>query len=242
LRIFLSHSHQDNDWCSAFVEELTQYGADVWYDQQSLYVGAKWRQIIEIELEGRDIFLLVLTPHSWASDWVQDELTLAMNHQKRIVSILHQPMEVKGFITTRQMLQVVGLSSAEAARLVAAALGLARVEQASKSLPAAAPTPSEVVDEQPSGEPYDYFEITMDQISLGAEGAPPFPFYYFQVTNTHTGKALYKLGSVLLRPPKSVGKHPAVAHLRQYAKLHELEELPEKGKQWYSYRFRREKQ
>ena len=82
----------------------------------------------------------------------------------------------------------------------------------------------------------------MNQISLGTEGAPPFPFYSFQITNARTSKVLYTLGSMLLRPPKSVGKHPAVAHLRDYAKIHELEELPEKGAQWYSYRFRRKKQ
>jgi hypothetical protein len=38
-RIFVSHSHKDNNWCSAFVDELKRYGVDVWYDRQSLYSG-----------------------------------------------------------------------------------------------------------------------------------------------------------------------------------------------------------
>jgi hypothetical protein len=67
-------------------------------------VGAKWLQTIETELEGRDTFLVVLTPDSWASSWVRDEIALALARHKRIVSVLHQPTQVSGFLTSYQML------------------------------------------------------------------------------------------------------------------------------------------
>jgi hypothetical protein len=227
LRIFLSHSHKDNMWCNAFVDELKRYGADVWYDKQGLYVGAKWRQTIETELEERDIFLLVLTPNSWSSSWVQDELTLAMSHQKRIVSILHQPTEVKGFITTRQILKVVGLSSIEAAKSVASSLGLAPLEQRTHT-----------GEELPTDEDYEYFEITVYR--------PYFAEYGYQIINTANGQVFHNLGywKAFFGNPKEhyTGDQKRIDELKEVAKANGLEELPEKGEKWYSYRFRRKMQ
>ncbi len=223
-RIFLSHSHKDNDWCSVFVEELKRYGVDVWYDKQGLYVGAKWRETIEAELAGCDIFLVVLTPDSWSSAWVQDELTLAMSHQKRVVGVLHQRTQIGGFITTRQMLDVVGLSGVEAARSVAAALGLARSEQ----------SPASTVAQSTDGA-YEYFEIVTRPFGRN--------FYRYQINSLDTGH-IFPTGPVGLTGPPD--EHdPAIQEqiirLRGVAKTNGLEELPEKGPEWYSYRFRRKK-
>ncbi|HEU5369254.1 MAG TPA: toll/interleukin-1 receptor domain-containing protein [Ktedonobacterales bacterium] len=224
LRIFLSHSHKDNNWCSVFVEELKRCGADVWYDKQGLYVGAKWRETIETELTGRDIFLIVLTPDSWASSWVQDEITLAMSHQKRVVGVLHQSAQISGFITTRQMLDVIGLSGVEAARSVAAALGLARSEQ----------SPASTVAQSADGA-YEYFEIV----------ARPFGrhFYRYQINNSDTRQALPTGPGNLSGPPDEhdPATQEQITQLRGIAKANGLEELPEKGAEWYSYRFRRKK-
>lgn len=241
-RIFLSHSHQDNDWCSAFVEELKRYGLDIWFDKQSLYVGAKWLQTIEIELEGRDTFLVVLTPASWSSSWVRDELVLALAQHKRIVSVLHQPTQVSGFITNYQMLNVIGLNSIEAAQAVAAALGLSHSKwlatsaEASVEQPTLPPPlePAARTEGQSTNEEYEYFEITKHSAS--------WVFFTFQITNIASKQTLYRQNFVDDKSAEAASREQkAIAKLREYAKANGLEELPEKGAHWYSYRFRRKK-
>jgi hypothetical protein len=110
-RVFVSHSVQDLDWCSAFVEALQRGGIDAWYDKAGLYAGAPWIRTIERELEQRDVFLLIITPRSWQSDWVQKELELALLHHKSIIGVMQEPTpNLSGFILIYQLLDVVGLT------------------------------------------------------------------------------------------------------------------------------------
>lgn len=78
MRIFVSHSHQDNDWCRPFVEALKAVGYDVWYDETGLTGGDEWLDSIQREVENREVFLLILTPEAWDSKWVQREFKSAI--------------------------------------------------------------------------------------------------------------------------------------------------------------------
>lgn len=100
--VFISHSHYDNEWCLRFVAGLQLLGYDVWYDEKELSGGAQWVRTIERELEGREIFAIILTPQSWESDWVQQELQLALTTRRRVVPILLKETTISGFLRTYQ--------------------------------------------------------------------------------------------------------------------------------------------
>lgn len=125
-RVFVSHSHKDAAWCDPFVDALAGYSIDIWYDRKGLYAGAQWVRTIEDELSSRDVFLVVITPESWASEWVREELALALASQKRVVGVVAKPTQVSGFILQRQMLEVTGQDAATAARTVAESLGVTK--------------------------------------------------------------------------------------------------------------------
>src|SRR5690348_10391734 len=115
-RIFVSHSTKDNGWCTPFVEELHRLGFDVWFDQKGLKAGVQWMKEIEHELEARDVFVLVITPQSWAARWVGEELQLAFNHNKTIIGVIHEATPaLSGFILNRQLLRFEGVVAGEAA-------------------------------------------------------------------------------------------------------------------------------
>ncbi len=78
LRAFVSHSHADADFCRAFVQGLRAHGVDVWYDEHNLDSGAM-RHAIERELESREHFIVILSPASVASDWVNAEIDGALD-------------------------------------------------------------------------------------------------------------------------------------------------------------------
>jgi TIR domain len=123
VRVFVSHSIQDLGWCSAFVATLEHSGIDAWYDQAGLSAGMQWVQTIQDELQQRDIFLLIVTPRSWQSKWVQQELALALVHHKQIIGVIHEATpQLSGFILIYQLLDVVGQSPQQAAQRVAEAV------------------------------------------------------------------------------------------------------------------------
>lgn len=139
LRIFISHSHKDAAWCDTFVDRLASYDVDIWYDRKGLYAGSQWVRTIEDELMSRDVFLIILTPDAWASEWVREELALAFAAKKRIIGIMAKQTAVTGFIVQRQMIDVAGKNAAGAAQVVAANLSMhakAREPEVKRAAPA----------------------------------------------------------------------------------------------------------
>ncbi len=123
-RLFVSHSSQDNDWCRPFVAALTTAdpSLDVWYDEHGLSGGSAWVQTLQQELQARDVVVLILTPDSLASQWVQEEMQLALATRRTILPVMHKPSNLSGFLLTRQWVDVVDLAPEDAARKVLTAL------------------------------------------------------------------------------------------------------------------------
>ncbi|HST87400.1 MAG TPA: TIR domain-containing protein [Ktedonobacterales bacterium] len=88
-RVFVSHSHADNDYCRAFVNGLRTLGLDVWYDEHNLGWG-QLRQTIDRELQRCRHFVAILSPAAVASDWVNMEIdaALALLRKQRLDSFL----------------------------------------------------------------------------------------------------------------------------------------------------------
>ena len=72
MRIFVSHSHEDDAFCRALVQGLRQAGADVWYDEHNLGSG-QLMTVIQRELGSRPVFVVILTRATFASRWVRRE-------------------------------------------------------------------------------------------------------------------------------------------------------------------------
>lgn len=116
--IFVSHSKADHEWCVDLVRVLTAAGYDVWYDSTSLTPGVSWIRTIEREIIQRDYFILVDSPDALDSDWVREEIELALNAKRTIIRLIHAPTSRIDFITSRQGLDVVGLAGDMAAERV----------------------------------------------------------------------------------------------------------------------------
>lgn len=82
VRIFVSHSHEDDDYCHALVAAFRAAEADVWYDEHNFGSG-ELINTIERELRTRPIFVLLLTNAALHSSWVQDECKWAYTLLRR---------------------------------------------------------------------------------------------------------------------------------------------------------------
>lgn len=93
-QIFISYSRIDTEFVTRLTKDLDAQGLDVWMDQHDIGAGQRWDSVIQNALETCGLFIIVLTPSSVASENVLDELSFAINENKRIIPILLQPCEI----------------------------------------------------------------------------------------------------------------------------------------------------
>lgn len=91
LKVFVSHSHEDDDYCRTLVRALRDAGADVWYDEHNMGSG-RLGPTIERELRERPIFVVILSPAALRSQWVEDETRWAYGLLRKDSSRVIQPV------------------------------------------------------------------------------------------------------------------------------------------------------
>ena len=74
LKAFLSHSTLDRELASRIAVDLRSQGVDVWYQEWEMKGGDSIRRKVDEGIESALQFLVLLTPHSLRSEWVQIEL------------------------------------------------------------------------------------------------------------------------------------------------------------------------
>ena len=85
--IFISYSHKDTDYSHKLADHLREQGFDVWIDARLDY-GSTWPQEIQKQLDTCAAFIVVMSPRSYASEWVQNELNRAKRLGKPIYPLL----------------------------------------------------------------------------------------------------------------------------------------------------------
>jgi formylglycine-generating enzyme required for sulfatase activity len=154
-RVFISHSHADNDFGVRLAEDLRRALGDeqsVWYDVSGgLHGGdAWWRKIVQ-EIAARPIFVVVLSPDAMESRWVNDEIDLAWNLKntpagKTIIPVLYHACEPRADLRTRHIVSFLEPRPYAAALAeTLAALGVRDAAQPGRPKVEPTPTPSPVV-------------------------------------------------------------------------------------------------
>jgi formylglycine-generating enzyme required for sulfatase activity len=85
--IFISYSHHDTDYAHVLAENLQNMGFEVWIDERMDY-GSQWPHELQKQLDSCSAFILIMSPRSYASDWVQSELQRAKRKLKPIFPLL----------------------------------------------------------------------------------------------------------------------------------------------------------
>jgi len=87
-RVFLSYSHEDASELSELLyTRLTGAGYEVWKDNHQLGPGTHWVGALSDAVSGYDHFIVLLTPAALASDWVKDEIEMAIISRRHIIPI-----------------------------------------------------------------------------------------------------------------------------------------------------------
>ncbi|MBL8164551.1 MAG: TIR domain-containing protein [Anaerolineae bacterium] len=85
--IFISYSHKDNNYVRALREQLQARHMPVWIDQR-IRVGDAWAQAIVKAIRDSHAVIVIVSPESVQSTWVQREILLAQRERKPIFPLL----------------------------------------------------------------------------------------------------------------------------------------------------------
>jgi len=93
-QIFISYSRSDADFATRLAQGLEKAGYEVWFDQADIKTGSRWDDEIVKGLDASQVFLVLLSNSSAASQNVKDEIGYAIDHNKQILPILIEACEV----------------------------------------------------------------------------------------------------------------------------------------------------
>ena len=99
-QIFISYSRKDIDFVRKLAGDLEKAGYDVWWDLTDLRGGDDWVRVIPAAIESSAFFIVVLSPNSAVSDWVQKEYTQALGLRKKIIPLMLTPSHVPFALNT----------------------------------------------------------------------------------------------------------------------------------------------
>jgi hypothetical protein len=93
-QVFISYSRRDLSFVEQLVSDLKRTGIDVWYDLSGLEGGSRWRIEIQKAIKNSDFVIVVISPDSVESEWVEREYLFASNLKKKILPIMYRECEL----------------------------------------------------------------------------------------------------------------------------------------------------
>jgi len=122
-KIFISYSRKDIDFARKLAGDMEKAGYDVWWDITDLRGGDDWVRTLPAAIQASELFIIVLTPNSVASEWVQKEYTQALTLRKKIVPIMFEMCDVPFALNTINYVNFMGGNYEDSFKNLLQALG-----------------------------------------------------------------------------------------------------------------------
>ena len=85
--VFISYSHHDKEYAAALTEDIIQHGFDVWIDARIEY-GDRWWQTVTDAVDAASLVIVLMSPQSAESTWVEREIFRAENNGIEVIPFL----------------------------------------------------------------------------------------------------------------------------------------------------------
>jgi hypothetical protein len=122
-QVFISYSRKDMAFARRLAGDLERAGFDVWWDISDLKGGDDWVRFIPAAIEASQYFVVLLSPNSIQSEWVEREYSYAIRLHKKIVPAMIKSCEVPFSLHTINYVDFINFDYATAANNLLAALG-----------------------------------------------------------------------------------------------------------------------
>ncbi len=91
--VFISYAREDQGFVRKLCDALKSHGRDAWVDWTNIPPTVEWLREIFAGIEGTAVFVFLISPDSVRSPVCAQEIAHAVEHHKRLVPILHRPVE-----------------------------------------------------------------------------------------------------------------------------------------------------
>ncbi|BAP55871.1 TIR domain-containing protein [Thioploca ingrica] len=105
IDVFVCYDSQDRAIRDPIVQALSRYAITTWTHDQDIQKGTDFARAIEQGIENADNFLLLISPQSAVSEYVQRELAHALKYHKRIIPLRIAPTDPAHLHPTLRHLQ-----------------------------------------------------------------------------------------------------------------------------------------
>ena len=125
MKIFLSYALPDSDSARILARQIASAGFEVWDASQELVPGENGHSKLGEALESSDAMVVLLSPDSAGSAWVQREIEYALGsprYEKRLIGVVVRPTERIPWILKRLALVPFETDSASQGEQVVRAL------------------------------------------------------------------------------------------------------------------------
>ncbi|RMA64284.1 toll/interleukin-1 receptor domain-containing protein [Ulvibacter antarcticus] len=92
--IFFSYSRDDSEFVLNLAKNLRKAGAGIWLDQLDIEAGTRWDSSIERALNKSNTLLVILSDTSVVSHNVLDEVSFALEENKKVVPVLLEECDI----------------------------------------------------------------------------------------------------------------------------------------------------
>lgn len=99
--VFLSYHSGDSQWVGQLKDRLAAEGIKVWLDSEQIRPGDRYPGALAAAIDNISTVIVVLSPGSVASPWVEEEFTLALAKRRRVIAALIDDAEPPGFLQGR---------------------------------------------------------------------------------------------------------------------------------------------
>jgi hypothetical protein len=107
-RVVVSYSRRDSDWATWFRDQLAERGIDVWIDVADIREGERFHRSIEEAIQGSFALVVLLSPESVRSSWVDAEWQQALAQGALVIPVIIERCDVPRVLATRQILDATG--------------------------------------------------------------------------------------------------------------------------------------
>ena len=128
MKIFISYSQKDIKFIKKVSETLSEKGYDVWYDIENIGGGVVWAKEIQKAIRDSEIFLLIVSPNSIESDWVQKEFLYASARDIPIVAAQYVDCKMPAWLDATHYISITEGSIDDASKRISRELFLQQEE------------------------------------------------------------------------------------------------------------------
>ena len=92
--IFFSYARADSDFALRLAKDLRLANANIWIDQLDIKAGDRWDAAVEDALNSAPSVIVILSPESVSSHNVMDEVSYALENEKKLIPVLFKDCKI----------------------------------------------------------------------------------------------------------------------------------------------------